>query len=676
MPERDEVVRVMRSVVNDLASNPDVTGVSVTNRVKAGKETDELVIRVYVRNKRPLAEVPEALRIPPDINGIKTDVMEKGPDLHTGLQDKQRPVQCGLEIGVKTGVTAWYLGTAGCFVRKNTSGPPASAVTLLTAAHVLYPEDAPNYSDVVYQPGPSVFSDNSIGLKLSGDYVYNDTVDAGLVSLDDGIGYSNYVLEIGSITGTADANPGDHVKKTGRTTGFTSGTIRNESPYSARFEDGVWLNELLIIDPEKPYTMFCDQGDSGAPLINDAGRIVGLVIAKTSGNYGNNSAGTMCTISNVFEALNLQLADLPVGAWYEADLIPGAAMNSGFKAPGSALATLPWTLFYLGADTLIHTLYNAGQWWLGDPTTGQARPAAAPGSALATLPASQFTDLVFYLGTEQPQHVHVALWSAGQWSHLTDLTTQTGAQPAATGSALAALSTPQPQVFYVFYIGTDKNLHSLSISSDDNQWKAANLTGDANVPVPGTALATLGGPHPQVFYIGTDTHVHMLSYQEGGSWTHADFSHQTNATVSPAAGSALATASVPQQTQVFYVGTNDHVYQLAYDGSKGWPKDLYDDAHTAVAPQVGSGLATLSVPVQQQVFYVGTDSHVHMLHYDRPPVVPVAKWSVTDLSAQTNASVLVAKAGSALATQRSGSQQQIFYVGDDQHVHTIWYQSS
>jgi hypothetical protein len=76
MSDQDEIIRVQESVVPQLLAQPGVTGVGVGFREKDGKLTDEIVIRVYVQDKRPLAEVPAKLRIPSAIGGFKTDVIQ------------------------------------------------------------------------------------------------------------------------------------------------------------------------------------------------------------------------------------------------------------------------------------------------------------------------------------------------------------------------------------------------------------------------------------------------------------------------------------------------------------------------------------------------------------------------------------------------------------------------
>jgi hypothetical protein len=93
--------------------------VGVGYREKGGQETDEYTIRVYVEHKRPLNEVPAESRIPTEINGFKTDVIEKGHDILISLEGvHQRPIVGGLEI--TRGTLKGSYGSVCCFVNKRT----------------------------------------------------------------------------------------------------------------------------------------------------------------------------------------------------------------------------------------------------------------------------------------------------------------------------------------------------------------------------------------------------------------------------------------------------------------------------------------------------------------------------------------------------------------------------
>ncbi|MBI4539871.1 MAG: hypothetical protein HY704_10230 [Gemmatimonadetes bacterium] len=66
-------------VEDDLLGIPGVQGVDVGYKVVGGKKTNRIAIRVYVARKRDVAEEE---RIPPEIEGIPTDVIERRFMLH------------------------------------------------------------------------------------------------------------------------------------------------------------------------------------------------------------------------------------------------------------------------------------------------------------------------------------------------------------------------------------------------------------------------------------------------------------------------------------------------------------------------------------------------------------------------------------------------------------------
>ncbi len=55
---------------------PGVTGVGIGGRLRDGRPTGEVVIKVFVERKRPAAEVPPGQLLPPQFEGVGVDVSE------------------------------------------------------------------------------------------------------------------------------------------------------------------------------------------------------------------------------------------------------------------------------------------------------------------------------------------------------------------------------------------------------------------------------------------------------------------------------------------------------------------------------------------------------------------------------------------------------------------------
>jgi hypothetical protein len=74
-----EIRRIKEEVESQLLKLPGVNGVDIGPKIVGGRETGQMVIRVYVTKKH---DVPEAEAIPKEIQGIPTDVIERRYELH------------------------------------------------------------------------------------------------------------------------------------------------------------------------------------------------------------------------------------------------------------------------------------------------------------------------------------------------------------------------------------------------------------------------------------------------------------------------------------------------------------------------------------------------------------------------------------------------------------------
>ncbi len=106
----------------------NVTGYSgkLRNRVKDGKTVEEEVFRVYVSRKPALMELAVSQRVPPEVEGIPTDIWDIGamviPPL-MGLNplaytQRERPLVAGIGLGnesITVGTFGWYFEKKGEF---------------------------------------------------------------------------------------------------------------------------------------------------------------------------------------------------------------------------------------------------------------------------------------------------------------------------------------------------------------------------------------------------------------------------------------------------------------------------------------------------------------------------------------------------------------------------------
>jgi hypothetical protein len=165
----------------------------------------------------------------------------------------------------------------------------------------------------------------------------------------------------------------------------------------------------------------------------------------------------------------------------------------------------------------------------------------------------------------------------------------------------------------VAYVGTDMHVHVLSCTVPCPIWSDVDATAQAGVTSVRylTHLAAqvsmgyvLAGA--QVFYIGSDGHPHKLllplittdcggEYQQGGcfrywsrTWTDVDLSVNTLVYVAPAWGTPLAVLSQSEIDHSFYIGTDNHVHQIAKEDIIGASLSLDLDLSYFGAPNAQS----------------------------------------------------------------------------------------
>jgi hypothetical protein len=74
--ELNRAIAKMRDVRDAWLKRPGVTAVDVGYKIKDGRLTDEVAVRVHVKRKRPLEELAEAERFPERLGEIRVDVIE------------------------------------------------------------------------------------------------------------------------------------------------------------------------------------------------------------------------------------------------------------------------------------------------------------------------------------------------------------------------------------------------------------------------------------------------------------------------------------------------------------------------------------------------------------------------------------------------------------------------
>jgi hypothetical protein len=104
---------------------------------------------------------------------------------------------------------------------------------------------------------------------------------------------------------SAEPKIGMQVSKTGATSGCTEGCLVDVAYSDHPFVDGRWRSApgQLLVEPRTVELNFAAPGDSGASLVDEQGRIVGILWGSNA-----NGQGIACPIAPVLASLGVSLA--------------------------------------------------------------------------------------------------------------------------------------------------------------------------------------------------------------------------------------------------------------------------------------------------------------------------------------------------------------------------------
>ncbi len=287
---------------DELLDKPNVQGVGIGNKVTDGVETGDRAIVVFVNSKVPSTLLSSEDRVPRSLNRLKTDVVEIGDifaeahraDLgaeggETGtlgeagslsLTQRSRPAMGGYSVGHYQ-ITAGTAGTGAYDLAPFPGEPPRYYI--LSNNHVLAKSNDANIGDPVLQPGPfdgGTIQNDTIGslyryvpIKFDGSCNYVDAA----VAVTRFEWFTREVYYIGYTTSLyKQASVGQILKKTGRTTDFTTGRVTAiNSTVNVNYGGGnvaKFCGQIVTSDMSAP-------GDSGSLVLDEHNEPVGLLFA-------------------------------------------------------------------------------------------------------------------------------------------------------------------------------------------------------------------------------------------------------------------------------------------------------------------------------------------------------------------------------------------------------------
>lgn len=286
-----------------------IQGLGIAKRITAGKETDELALKVYVERKLPKSEcsnlAPSMIRIAGLSQKIPTDVEEIGKVAVEPNTSRVRPAVPGFGVGhLKVSV-----GTFGCLVRQKGD---KTGLYILSNSHILANQGVASVGDVIIQPGRADGgkAPKDVIAKLT-DWIafqftpltFPNLVDAAIAKVKSPKLVTSAIRLIGVPKGVSRVlRRGMRVQKTGRTTDYTQGIIRDVNyrlPLRYKKPGGgtgrAGLRDQILC------TRYTDGGDSGSAVLNMQKKVVGLHFA------GSSSTSIFNRIGHVLDLLGIDV---------------------------------------------------------------------------------------------------------------------------------------------------------------------------------------------------------------------------------------------------------------------------------------------------------------------------------------------------------------------------------
>jgi hypothetical protein len=293
------------SLAATTARRHNIVGVGIGPKIKKGKQTKTPSIRFYVEKKVPLKSVPSSDKIPSQIRGIPTDVVETGR-LYAQVpiaQQRLRPAKGGCSVGFKA--TGFVMaGTFGCLVTDGTSR------YILSNNHVLANENALPLNSPIFQPGlldnGNPAKDRIAKLKKFvkiKKIPADNHVDCAIALLDkNSLASAAILASVGTLGSSVPvaATSGMKVHKHGRTTGYTRGRVIDvAADLNISYDFGVarFVDQMVIVGDSGS---FSDSGDSGSLIVRRTGnRATGLLFAGSTSHTIANHIGKVLTALGV-----------------------------------------------------------------------------------------------------------------------------------------------------------------------------------------------------------------------------------------------------------------------------------------------------------------------------------------------------------------------------------------
>jgi RHS repeat-associated protein len=349
-------------------------------------------------------------------------------------------------------------------------------------------------------------------------------------------------------------------------------------------------------------------------------------------------------------------------------------------ATGSALASVAMSdpsshTFYFDTNQhLCQMSWNSSGWFDQDLTSMTEAGLPLAGSSIAAVNLGGVLH-VFYQGANL--HIYDMNWTGSVWQNI-DMTALTGAS-AMSGTKMSAVLTGNPNSPMMFYEGTNQHLFTVYWNSSANAWQNADLNALSGATTLMAVRASFGSAMFVVnggvylFYIGTNQHLIDINWDGSSRWLTGDLTIASGGAALAVSGSAVTTVATGTSIDLmsFYEGTNQHIYSIYWNGGAGAWQTL-DFTSWSGATNIAAALTSLANnPVGPHMFYFSSSQHLDDMLWNG------SAWVNADLTSLAN-TTMVPASGSSLSSHGTvaGGTYHIFFEGGNQHIYHTYYNPS
>lgn len=401
-----------------------------------------------------------------------------------------------------------------------------------------------------------------------------------------------------------------------------------------------------------------------------------------SGSLQSNSGGSALTTASGTPIVMANMDDIYVlgsnehvyeyydwRGWWSAFDVTGAT-GSAVAASGSQIRAYYDSsgrtyVFYVGSNQHLEDVYFNGSWNTQDLTN--TLPWGVVPSP--TTPIAMGGGGDFYYMDSGGSIYEITLLSNGTWAGWSNfnLMYATGATHAATSSPITAYRDGSSST-HVLYIGSNQHLEHTYYNVSAGSWQAQDLTtmfSGGVTPASNTPIVMGGGGD---FYYadsaGNMREISLLSNESWAGWSNFSPTYYTGAPAVASGSQMAAYQDSSGRTYVVYVGTNQHLEVVYYNG--GWYAEDLTSTYSGTPPATTTPIVMAN---GGDFFYFDSNGHVHEATVSNGSW---AAWTTLDITGGVGAPGATSNSRLFASFNPSTWTTSIYDEGSDQELHRQW----